>query len=250
MNQGEARPPLRVALVQFKPRKAAVTANVEAVRTLVVDHAAQVDLVVFPEACLSGYFLEGGVAEAALSTERLAELLGPPPPDAPDVALGFYERWRRRLYNSAAYLTPEGEEWKVRHVHRKMFLPTYGIFDEGRFVDPGTEVRAFDTRFGRMGLLVCEVCRLVSRAAAPGSDAHCLQWHAGRIMLLLDILCPQSEHLDEVVTDFFHFQLNGHHLASKVRAVCAVNTNSIHRFLHPLGISLDVQFFNSFRTCG
>jgi NAD+ synthetase len=156
MNQGEVRPPLRVALVQFKPRKAEVRANIEAVRALVAEHAAKVDLVVFPEACLSGYFLEGGVAEAALSADRLSELLGPPPPDAPDVALGFYERWRRRLYNSAAYLTPEGGAWSVRHLHRKMFLPTYGIFDEARFVEAGTEVRAFDTRFGRMGLLVCE----------------------------------------------------------------------------------------------
>lgn len=156
MNQGEARPPLRVALVQFKPRKADVRANVEAVRALVSDQSTKADLVVFPEACLSGYFLEGGVADAALSAERLAEVLGPPPSDAPDVALGFYERWRRRLYNSAAYLTPDGDGWKVRHVHRKIFLPTYGIFDEARFVEPGTEVRAFDTRFGRMGLLVCE----------------------------------------------------------------------------------------------
>ncbi|HKJ03350.1 MAG TPA: nitrilase-related carbon-nitrogen hydrolase, partial [Longimicrobiales bacterium] len=156
MNQGEARPPLRVALVQFKPRKADVGANVAAVRALVADQAQRADVLVFPEACLSGYFLEGGVAEAALSAERLVELLGPPPPDAPDVALGFYERWRRRLYNSAAYLTPEGGAWSVRHVHRKMFLPTYGIFDEARFVEPGTEVRTFDTRFGRMGLLVCE----------------------------------------------------------------------------------------------
>ncbi len=156
MNQGEARSPLRVALVQFKPRKTDVAGNIEAVRSIVAEQAARADLVVFPEAALSGYFLEGGVAEAALASERLAELLGPPPPDAPDVAVGFYERWRRRLYNSAAYLSPHGDTWQVRHVHRKMFLATYGIFDEARFVEPGTEVRPFDTRFGRLGLLVCE----------------------------------------------------------------------------------------------
>jgi NAD+ synthetase len=156
MNQGEARSPLRVALVQFKPRKTDVAGNIEAVRAIVAEQATHADLVVFPEASLSGYFLEGGVAEAALTSERLAELLGPPPPDAPDVALGFYERWRRRLYNSAAYLAPEGGAWQPRHVHRKMFLPTYGVFDEARFVEPGTEVRPFDSRFGRMGLLICE----------------------------------------------------------------------------------------------
>jgi len=156
MSQAEVRPPLRVALVQYKPRKADVAANVEAVRRILEEQASQADLVVFPEASLSGYFLEGGVAEAALSAERLGELLGAPPAGASDLALGFYERWRRRLYNSAAYLAPDGGSWRVRHVHRKMFLPTYGLFDEARFVEPGTEVRTFDTRFGRMGLLVCE----------------------------------------------------------------------------------------------
>lgn len=156
MNTGEVRPPLRVALVQFKPRKGNIAGNLEAARAILAEQGPHADLVVFPEAALSGYFLEGGVAEAAMTAERLAERLGPPPEEAPDLALGFYERWRRRLYNSAAYLTPEGGTWKVRHVHRKMFLPTYGIFDEARFVEPGTDIRPFDTRFGRMGLLICE----------------------------------------------------------------------------------------------
>ena len=44
----------------------------------------------------------------------------------------------------------------IHHVHRKMFLPTYGLFDEERFVEPGHEVRAFDTPWGRAALLVCE----------------------------------------------------------------------------------------------
>ncbi len=156
MNENEARSPLRVAMVQFKPRKADVSGNVAAVRSIVAEQASAADLVVLPEASLSGYFLEGGVAEAALTAEQLAESLGSPPPDAPDIVVGFYERWRRRLYNSVAYLTPDGAVWKTRHVHRKMFLATYGIFDEARFVEPGTALRAFDTRFGRMGLLICE----------------------------------------------------------------------------------------------
>ena len=96
------------------------------------------------------------MSEAALEVGQLCEALGESPPDAPDVIVGFYERWRRRLYNSAAYLEPAGDGWSVRHVHRKMFLPTYGVFDEARFVEPGTELRAFDTRFGRVGLLICE----------------------------------------------------------------------------------------------
>jgi NAD+ synthetase len=145
-----------VALVQFKPRKADPRGNLERVRHIVAEESPHADLVVFPEAALSGYFLEGGVAEASLSLQRLVEWLGPPPPDAADLVVGFYERWRRRLYNSAAYLEPLSGTWNVRHVHRKMFLPTYGVFDEARFVEPGLEVRAFDTRFGRVGMLICE----------------------------------------------------------------------------------------------
>ncbi len=156
MSLSDARPPLRVALAQFKPSKADVPKNAAAIRELVAEQADHADLVVFPEAALTGYFLEGGVSEASVSVEKLVELLGPPPPGAPDVALGFYERWRRRLYNSGVYLEPSEGTWAVRHVHRKMFLPTYGVFDEARFVEPGTEIQAFDTRFGRLGLVICE----------------------------------------------------------------------------------------------
>ncbi|MEQ1855310.1 MAG: NAD(+) synthase [Longimicrobiales bacterium] len=156
MNQDRGGSPLRVALVQFKPRKGDVPGNLARIRTMLAQQSAQADVVVFPEAAASGYFLEGGVAEAALSTDGLIDLLGPPPQDAADLVIGFYERWKRRLFNSAAYLEPVGASWVVRHVHRKMFLPTYGVFDEARFVEPGVEVRAFDSRFGRFGMLNCE----------------------------------------------------------------------------------------------
>lgn len=156
MNQARHRPPLRVALAQVKPVKGSVAENLDHTRSILAESSARADVVLFPEASLSGYFLEGGVAEAARSVEEVAEGLGIPGPDAADVAIGFYERWRRRLYNSIAYLEPADGRYVVRHVHRKLFLPTYGVFDEARFVEPGTEVRAFDTRFGRFGMLVCE----------------------------------------------------------------------------------------------
>jgi NAD+ synthetase len=140
----------------MKPAKGDVAANLAQVSELAANSAASADIVVFPEACLSGYFLEGGVTEAARAVEDVARDLGSPDPGAPDVVLGFYERWRRRLYNSVAYLEPADGRYVVRHVHRKLFLPTYGVFDEARFVEPGTEVMAFDTRFGRVGMLVCE----------------------------------------------------------------------------------------------
>src|SRR5439155_1101085 len=73
-----------------------------------------------------------------------------------DVAVGFYEVFQNRFYNSCLYATLGGPDAGVKHVHRKVFLPTYGVFDEERFVERGHEVRAFDTRFGRAAILICE----------------------------------------------------------------------------------------------
>ncbi len=156
MNQEQESTPLRVSLEQLKPHKGNVPYNLERVQERVISKAGKVDVLVFPESVLSGYFLEGAVSEAALSADELAQGIEIPSPDAPDIVIGFYERWNHRLYNSVAYLSNEGGAYQVKHVHRKMFLPTYGVFDEARFVEPGTEIQAFDTRYGRFGMLVCE----------------------------------------------------------------------------------------------
>ena len=156
MNRDLVRPPLRLALAQFKPDKGDVEGNLRRVSVVAGEARAEVDVVVFPEASLSGYFLEGGVAEAAMTIEELVTGIGQAGEGAPDIVVGFYERWKRRLYNSVAYLESRDGAYQARHVHRKMFLPTYGVFDEARFVEPGTDIQAFDTRFGRMGMLICE----------------------------------------------------------------------------------------------
>ncbi len=156
MNRARASVPLRLGLAQFKPEKAAVSANLERIAAHAERAHGEADLLVFPEAATSGYFLEGGVAEAALDGEALVSQLGEAADGHPDLVLGFFERWRRTLYNSVAYLTPADGQYRIVHTHRKIFLPTYGVFDEARFVEPGRVVEAFDTRFGRVGMLVCE----------------------------------------------------------------------------------------------
>jgi predicted amidohydrolase len=71
------------------------------------------------------------------------------------VVIGFYEDKDGKLYNSALYATL-GEKPVLRHVHRKLFLPTYGVFDEERFVSRGHTIEAFDTPHGRAAILICE----------------------------------------------------------------------------------------------
>lgn len=153
--------PFTLACAQFAPDKAEVSKNLDRIAELCARASAEgADLVVFPEGAVTGYFLEGGVLEAAIAGEelvgelskRLKGRLGKPL----DAVVGFYERAGGNLYNSAAYLELGPNPTKLIHVYRKFFLPTYGVFDEERFVSRGTELGVFDTRFGRVGILICE----------------------------------------------------------------------------------------------
>jgi NAD+ synthase (glutamine-hydrolysing) len=150
-----------IALAQFQPRKGDYAGNLTRIAGLLAQAATiepQPQLVCFPETALSGYFLEGGVREHAVTAGKLAADLHRAYGDGPsvDVCVGFYEVWRNKLYNSAMYVSLGETIPLVRHVHRKVFLPTYGLFDEERFVERGLEIRAFDTPWGRAALLVCE----------------------------------------------------------------------------------------------
>ncbi|MFQ5530154.1 MAG: NAD+ synthase, partial [Gemmatimonadota bacterium] len=73
-----------------------------------------------------------------------------------DVVIGFYEDHEHRTYNSALYAELGGSEPRLVHLHRKVFLPTYGVFQEERFVEAGTRIAAFDTHWGRAAMLICE----------------------------------------------------------------------------------------------
>jgi NAD+ synthase (glutamine-hydrolysing) len=154
---------LRLAIAQLRPHKGAYDENLCRLGALFREAAGWAeppDLVVGPEAALTGYFLEGGVRDLAVSADQLLDDLSIQHRDAQappfDVALGFYEVHQNRLYNSALYARLGGPEAGIRHVHRKVFLPTYGVFDEERFVEAGRSVQAFDTGWGRAAILVCE----------------------------------------------------------------------------------------------
>jgi NAD+ synthase (glutamine-hydrolysing) len=147
---------VRVELAQFRPRKGRVEENLGRIGEWLRRSAGSVDLVVFPECAPSGYFVEGAASEVARSSSEVASALGTPPAGAPDVVLGYYERGGGPTYNTVGWFTPLDGAYRLVHRHRKVFLPTYGIFDEARFVSPGSHLEAFDTRFGRVGLLVCE----------------------------------------------------------------------------------------------
>src|SRR5439155_214186 len=158
----------RLAIAQLRPTKGDYNANLQKIGGVLAQIAKldpPVDLVIFPETATSGYFVEGGVRDVAVTAGTLFrdltvehEAAGAPPVD---VAVGFYEVFQNHFYNSCLYASlgnasSGNASPGVKHVHRKVFLPTYGVFDEERFVDRGREIRAFDTRWGRAAILVCE----------------------------------------------------------------------------------------------
>ncbi len=146
----------KLALAQFAPHLGDVDANLKIIADYIARaRVAQADVIVLPELALTGYYLKDLVPTVAAR----------PSPDDPrfapliaasrdlDIVVGFVEEDARyRYYIAAAYLSAG----RVVHVHRKVYLPTYRLFDDGRFFAPGNTFRAFNTRFGRMGLLICE----------------------------------------------------------------------------------------------
>ena len=161
---------IRLLAAQIKPKKGDYQHNLQQMGRLfaqIRDQRIEVDVLVLPETAMSGYFLEGGVREVARTADEMfqelnAQYLANGPDHAIDIVIGFYEQWDRKYYNSALYATlgapGSGATPGIVHVHRKFFLPTYGVFDEKRFVSRGRQIRAFPTRFGglRAAVLVCE----------------------------------------------------------------------------------------------
>jgi predicted amidohydrolase len=146
----------RIALAQVAPRLGDVDANLDiaadAIRRASAEGAA---LTVLPELALTGYLLQDLVPEVALRADAPRLLaLGREVPGML-VAIGFVEETDDHRYCNSAALLRDGV---LVGLHRKVYLPTYGLFDEGRFTRPGDRIRTHDAGppVGRIGLSVCE----------------------------------------------------------------------------------------------
>ena len=176
---------IRIAIAQFNPKLGDLAVNMDVyeqkIRQGIKERA---DFLLFPELSLTGYFLRDTVPSVAL-TAKSAEMktLRQLSREMPFVAGLVEESADHRFFNSAIYF----EDGEVRHVHRKVYLPTYGMFDEQRDFARGDRVRAFDSKFGRLTLLICEDL-----------------WHPSTIYLAaldgaLAVLCPSASPLRGIV---------------------------------------------------
>ena len=147
--------PLRIALAQLAPRLGVLEENLARHRELLAQaRTAGAGLVVFPELGLTGYQLQDLAAEVAMRKDdpRLLSLASET--KGLSAVVSFVEEADdHRLFIAAALL----EDGDVRFVHRKLFLPTYGLFDERRFFAAGDRLRTVDSRLGvKLGIAICE----------------------------------------------------------------------------------------------
>ncbi len=147
---------MRIALAQIAPHLGDLDANLtKHLDAIAAAREQEAQVVCFPELSLTGYYLRDLTAAVAVRPEtgdRIFRRLLDASKDM-DIVVGFVEETPRFLfYNSAAYLAGG----KVLHIHRKVYLPTYGMFDEERFMATGNTVRVFATSFGNAALLICE----------------------------------------------------------------------------------------------
>jgi predicted amidohydrolase len=144
---------MRVALAQIDCVLGDTDRNLRKAKEVVAEaRSRSADLTVFPELSLSGYALEELDDDLAIKAQ--SETIGSLAEAAGEMAVivGFCEEGQRfQNYNSAAYL----EGGALRHLHRKLYLPNYRIYEERKHYNPGQSMRAFDTGLGRMAILIC-----------------------------------------------------------------------------------------------
>lgn len=144
---------MKTILAQIYPLLGNLAKNYELItQKITIAVSQRAELIVFPELALTGYFLKDQVidlaAEAAVYLEKIKALS-----DNIDILIGAIEETPdHQFYNSAFYFSGK----KLVHVHRKIYLPTYGMFDEKRYFSAGGQLRAFETKFGRAAVLICE----------------------------------------------------------------------------------------------
>lgn len=146
--------PMKVALAQISPHLGDMRKNLDLhIQYIEKAKKENVDLLIFPELSLTGYTLKDLVEDVAISPET-NPLFGELKAASQDVSLvfGFVEEKEKGLfYNSAAFLSGG----KILHVHRKVFLPDFGIFEEGKFFAQGKNFFTFPTPYGNAGMMIC-----------------------------------------------------------------------------------------------
>ena len=137
---------MTVALAQVSPKlnRTNVEMHLQEIKS------CDADVIVFPELSLSGYLLQDKVYEDAFSLEELDSFVQAS--HKIDIVLGCALREEHRIFNAGIYFS-KGE---IKHIHHKVHLPNYGMFEEARYYFKGESIEFFETLYGNTAVVVCE----------------------------------------------------------------------------------------------
>jgi predicted amidohydrolase len=137
---------MRVALAQTNPKLN--KKNISDVESIV--DSIESDVVVFPELSLNGYMMMDAVYDNCYELDELESIAKLS--SSTDIALGCALKLDSKVYNAGVYFS-DGE---IVHIHKKNFLPNYGMFEEARYFFAGSEIEPFETKYGKAMMVVCE----------------------------------------------------------------------------------------------
>jgi len=152
MSNKTASKTARVSFVPFFPRLGDLEHNFKEIVRIIKELKGKSDIIIFPELASSGYLLENLVISSAIELpnglpEELVDAS-----DGVEVILGVLLKESGTIYNAAVVL----KDKKVHHVHKKIYLPTYGLFDETRYCSPGNDLITYEGTLGKCAVLICE----------------------------------------------------------------------------------------------
>ena len=142
---------MKIKLVQLKTKLSSKN-NIEKHLKILseIKENDNLDIVIFPELSLNGYFLQDLVQEEYFQLDDFKPFLKFS--EKFDILLGAVLKENNRFYNSALYFS----NGKILHIHRKVFLPNYGMFEEERFFSKGKKIKTFKNKFGKNAVVICE----------------------------------------------------------------------------------------------
>jgi NAD+ synthase (glutamine-hydrolysing) len=144
---------IRVGIAQINSTVGDLSGNTQKIMQF-IDQAKSlgVDLLTFPELAITGYPPEDLLLKPQFIKQN-RESLNKIMERSSDIALvvGFVDS-EGDIYNAAAMLYNN----KLAGIYHKIYLPNYGVFDENRYFQAGTNYSIFNIYGVGMGITICE----------------------------------------------------------------------------------------------
>jgi NAD+ synthetase len=149
---------MNVLMAQLNYQIADIEGNTQKILYVINQYGQEVDLIVFTELCITGYYPKDLLYQKGLiqaQNEAIAQLQAATEGLRAGVILGYVEQnsGTGKPYFNALGLYERGKQVVVCH---KQLLPVYNIFDEARHFEPGTETGVIEFRGQKLGFLICE----------------------------------------------------------------------------------------------